>query len=98
MSITCRRCPAHVGFTLRSQTFANGTTHVRAECAACGAFVRLVPKTPDNVALAGDPSPVPPPAPTRPTTLADLLNRLARDEATPPRVREWLMRFRHADN
>ncbi len=41
------------------QTFGNGTTHVREDCTACGAYIRYVKQTPGVLAAMG-----PPPAAT----------------------------------
>jgi len=53
-----RALPKCTGLVLRWQVFRNGTTHVRAECAACRAFIRYVRQTPEAIRRAG-----PPPAP-----------------------------------
>jgi hypothetical protein len=41
LGITCRRCGGS-RFRTGRQTFADGTRHVRADCATCGAFVRYL--------------------------------------------------------
>lgn len=40
------RCPAcgHTEFAQKVQTFANGTQHLREECAKCYKFIRYVPQ------------------------------------------------------
>src|SRR6185312_6957850 len=39
--LVCRRCGG-ARFRTSWQTFSDGTRHVRADCAACGAFVRYL--------------------------------------------------------
>ncbi|MCK6478598.1 MAG: hypothetical protein L6R43_00190 [Planctomycetes bacterium] len=50
-----RARPGCAGLLLRWQVFRDGTTHIRAECAACGAFVRYVRQTPEAIRRAGPP-------------------------------------------
>lgn len=52
-----RAFPGCTGLVLRWQVFRDGTTHIRAECATCGAFIRYVRQTPEAIRRAG-------PAPT----------------------------------
>lgn len=47
----CARC-GQDDLTLRWQTFANGTRHIRVDCRHCGAYVRYAPQTAENVARA----------------------------------------------
>lgn len=37
--MTCRQC-GHPLTTKRAQPFKNGSTHIREECAQCGAFIK----------------------------------------------------------
>lgn len=49
--VSCDRCGA-TDFTVRWQTFANGTRHIRVNCGRCGAYVRYAPQTTENIARA----------------------------------------------
>ena len=42
------------------QRFEDNTTHLRATCAACHAFVGYATQTPGNLARAGEPPPTKP--------------------------------------
>lgn len=50
----CPRCDA-TRFRFGWQVFANGTKHIRVECAACGAYVCYAPQTPENQRRVGPP-------------------------------------------
>ena len=49
--VPCDRCGG-TDFTVRWQTFANGTRHIRVNCGRCGAYVRYAPQTTENIARA----------------------------------------------
>lgn len=49
----CGRC-GDVTPTTRVQDFANGATHLRAECPACGRFIRYVPRGAEPKPTRGD--------------------------------------------
>jgi hypothetical protein len=60
LGLACRRCGA-TAFRTAWQTFANGTRHVRADCAGCGTFARYLKQagSPDfksEMAPAGTPA------------------------------------------
>lgn len=39
--------------TMRWETFSNGTTHIRVECATCGKYLRWAKQTPENLLTVG---------------------------------------------
>jgi hypothetical protein len=77
------KCPKCGGTEFKTwwQTFANGTRHIRADCAACRAFVRYL-KQPD--------SPEPKYQPRRPDASKESL-------APPPADWQWLGWVRQGD-
>jgi hypothetical protein len=48
-----RGAPGCAGLILRWQVFRDGTTHIRAECAGCGTYIRYVRQTPEALRRAG---------------------------------------------
>ena len=52
MTLTCHHCGVIEEPDLGWQVFGNGTTHLRAECRACGRYIKYVPQTPENLSLA----------------------------------------------
>lgn len=44
LTITCPFCGVVEEPDLGWQTFVNGTTHLRAECRACGRYIRYLPQ------------------------------------------------------
>jgi hypothetical protein len=63
--LTCYRCGAADAPRLRWQTCSNGRRHLRADCAVCGAFLKWLAQTADNVALVEVPDEPDSPAPGR---------------------------------
>lgn len=55
MSEPCRDCGFKRTVTRwqgTDPTGQRGGLHIRLECAACGAYIKFLPQTPDNVAAA----------------------------------------------
>jgi hypothetical protein len=63
-TLVCRRCGAADVPRLAWQQCRNGRWHLRADCQICGAFLKYLAQTPDNLALAWESGESEPPAAT----------------------------------
>ncbi len=53
--LMCSACGVDVAPRVSWQQIAGGRRHIRAECPRCGGYLKFLPQTPENVALADAP-------------------------------------------